>query len=260
MDSVSTGQRWNPDLYDHKHAFVWKLGAELIGPLSPGSGERILDLGCGTGHLTARIAASGAEVIGIDADPGMVEQAKTNYPDLRFEVGDAREFHVHELFDAVFSNAMLHWITEPDKAVRCIARALKPTGRFVAEFGGHGNVQTLLTAIREGLREAGSRIETTWNPWYFPSIGEYAALLEAHGLETVQATLFDRRTSLEDGDAGLRNWLETFANGLLKAVPEDQRPQIVKQIEDRLRPSLYRDGVWQVDYKRIRVVAVKRTP
>ncbi len=257
MDDVSKGQQWNPDLYDDKHAFVWKFGAELIGLLSPKSGERILDLGSGTGHLTARIAASGAEVIGIDSDPGMVEQARRSYPDLRFEVADARDVYFPEPFDAVFSNAMLHWITEPEKAVCCIAQALKAKGRFVAEFGGKGNVQTLLTAIGAELRAVGCAIEPRWNPWYFPSIGEYAALLEAHRLQTVQAILFDRPTSLEDGEAGLRNWLATFANGLLKIIPADRHPQLVKRIEDRLRPMMYRDGVWQIDYKRIRVVAVK---
>lgn len=257
MDKVVKNQQWNPDLYDDKHAFVWKLGAELMEPLSPRSGERILDLGSGTGHLTARIAASGAEVIGIDVDPGMVEQARRNYPDLRFDLANIADFYFPDPFDAAFSNATLHWITEPEKAVHCIARALKSKGRFVAEFGGKGNVQTLLTATRESLNEAGCMAENHWNPWYFPSIGECAALLEAHGLETIQATLFDRPTPLEDGEAGLRNWLETFANGLLKIAPQNQRPRIVKRIEDRLRPVLYRDGVWHMDYKRIRVVAVK---
>lgn len=257
MENVSKGQQWDPNLYDGKHSFIWKFGAELMEPLSPRSGERILDLGSGTGHLTARIAASGAKVVGIDADPGMIEQARRNYPDLRFELASITDFYFPDPFDAAFSNATLHWITEPEKAIRCIARALKSKGRFVAEFGGKGNIQTLLTAIRESLNEAGCMTENDWNPWYFPSIGEYAALLEAHRLETRQAILFDRPTPLEDGEAGLRNWLETFGNGLLKIAPQDQRARIVRGIEERLRPVFYRDGVWHMDYKRIRVVAVK---
>lgn len=135
MNPEIEDHRWDPALYDNKHGFVWKSGADLVARLSPQQGERIVDLGCGTGHLTAQMAASGAEVVGLDADPEMIAQARANYPDLRFEIADARDFHLPAPFDAVFSNAALHWVTEPERPIACIARALKPGGRFIAEFG-----------------------------------------------------------------------------------------------------------------------------
>src|SRR2546423_15463085 len=131
---------WDPGLYDGKHAFVWQYGASLVELLQPRPGERILDLGCGTGHLTAQLAAAGANVLGIDSDAAMIEQARKAYPALHFEQRDARDFHFDEPFDAVFSNAVLHWIKEPERVIVCLRRALKPGGRFVAEFGGRGNV------------------------------------------------------------------------------------------------------------------------
>src|SRR5260221_6945847 len=119
---------WNAGLYEDKHSFVWEYGKALLDLLAARSGERILDLGCGTGHLTDRIAAAGAEVVGIDSSPAMVEQARRSYPPLRFEVGDARDFSFPEPFDAVFSNAVLHWITEPERVLACVQRALRPGG------------------------------------------------------------------------------------------------------------------------------------
>jgi SAM-dependent methyltransferase len=176
---------------------------------------------------------------------------------LRFEVADATNFHFEEPFDAVFSNATLHWIKEPERAIACIWQALKPGGRFVAEFGGKGNVKALATTINNALESAGYPAKPELNPWYFPSIGDYATLLEQQGFSVTYATLFDRPTALEDGEKGLQNWLEMFANSLLQQVPANERSSVIQHIEDRLRPELYRDGTWFVDYKRIRVVAWK---
>jgi len=136
--------QWNASEYDAKHAFVYEKAMGLVDLLKPKMGERILDLGCGTGVLTSEIASRGAEVYGIDRSIEMIEQAKSKFPTLRFEVADARELKFNEEFDAVFSNAVLHWIPEPEKVAAGIARALKPGGRFVAEFGGKGNIQTLV--------------------------------------------------------------------------------------------------------------------
>lgn len=248
---------WNPTLYDEKHAFVWKYGAALINLLSPKPGERILDLGCGTGHLTAKIASLRADVTGIDLDPGMISQARRNYPDLPFDVGDARHFHTDKPFDAVFSNAMLHWVTEPASAAACIGRALKPGGRFVAEFGGRGNVDKILTAIHAALDDFGFSRQETPDPWCFPSIEKYAFLLGEQGLKVISASLFDRPTPLEDGEKGLRHWMEGFAGRLLAAVPSENYENLLQRIEAHLRPISFREGGWVVDYKRIRVVAVK---
>jgi trans-aconitate methyltransferase len=248
-------QTWNTALYDNQHAFVWKYGAALIELLAPQPEERILDLGCGTGHLTAQIAAAGAQVLGIDASPEMVAEARRNHPPLRFETADARSFEFGSDFDAVFSNAVLHWVQPPEQAVRKIAAALRPGGRFVAEFGGKGNTQTIIGALlAEGARRG---IAELVNPWYFPGIPVYAALLESHGFEVTFATLFDRWTVLE-GETGLRNWYEMFAGRLLDRFPSAERESVLATLEQQLRPALYCDGQWRADYRRLRIVATKR--
>ncbi len=142
---------WSTALYESKHAFVWQHGETLLELLAAQAGERILDLGCGTGQLTQKIAMSGADVRGIDYAPAMIEKARENYPHLQFAIADARSFQVDQPLDAVFSNAVLHWITEPDSAIHCIRQALKPGGRFVAEFGGKGNVKAIVEALYSGM-------------------------------------------------------------------------------------------------------------
>src|SRR5258708_1506630 len=133
-------REWNPGLYESSHSFVWEYGRDLIGLLAPQPGERILDVGCGTGQLTAEIARSGAHVVGIDSSSRMIEQARGNFPDLRFELQDVCTIEYRAEFDAVFSNAALHWVLRAEDAARAIAQALRPSGRFVAELGGHGNI------------------------------------------------------------------------------------------------------------------------
>ncbi len=248
---------WDPNLYDAKHAFVWQLGAGLIDLLAPRAGERILDLGCGTGHLSAEIAARGATVVGFDNSLEMIARARAQFPRLRFEVANARNFQVTEPFDAVFSNAALHWIPEAEEVISCVARALKPGGRFVAEFGGKGNVSQILTGARRALQEMGVTLDGEVNPWYFPGVVEYGTLLERHGLTVEFATLFDRPTPLEDGENGLRNWMRMFGAVILKRLPTDRQEELMARMEHLLRPSLWREGHWTVDYTRLRVLARK---
>jgi SAM-dependent methyltransferase len=245
---------WDAALYDEKHSFVWKRGAALIELLAPRAGERVLDLGCGTGHLTAQIAEAGAEVIGIDSSPEMIEEAKRQYPGIPVGVADARDFRFDEAFDAVFSNAVLHWVKPPEQAVACVRRALKPGGRFVAEFGGRGNVAAIVAALQSASRSIG--LGDWEHPWYYPGIGEYAALLEREGLEVTHAFLFDRPTPLE-GEDGLRRWAEMFAGSLVGRVAPDDRERFSLAFEEAARPSLYRDGTWFADYRRLRVVACR---
>ena len=224
---------WEPGLYDAVHSYVSDYGRSLVELLAAKPGERILDLGCGTGTLTHEIAQTGATVIGIDSSPEMIGEARRNYPKLEFRLADARSFRSAERFDAVFSNAVLHWIQPAEEAVATVREALKPEGRLVAEFGGKDNISSIIEA-------AG------FNPWYFPSIGEYAMLLEQNGLTVTSAALFDRPTALE-GEDGLREWLTMFFK---PPLPEDE----VARIEAALRSKLYRDGVWYIDYKRLRIV------
>jgi trans-aconitate methyltransferase len=253
---AASENRWDPVHYDTRHSYIWHYGAGLIDVLAPQQGERILDLGCGTGHLTARIAAAGAEVVGIDSAPTMIAQAQTNYPDLRFELADGASFQFDEPFDAVFSNAALHWMRPPERVVACIQAALRPGGRFVAEFGGKGNIRAILTAMFRALDAAGYSERKAANPWYFPSIAEYGALLENHGLGLTFAALFDRPTPMESG-TGIGDWLDMFAGDFLSGIPPDEQASIIRDIEEELRPRLFRDGLWSVDYRRLRLTAIR---
>ncbi|HLI08386.1 MAG TPA: class I SAM-dependent methyltransferase [Ktedonobacteraceae bacterium] len=246
---------WNAALYDQKHAFVFEYGKGLLALLEPQAGEKILDLGCGTGHLAREIAATGAQVVGIDSAAEMVEKARQAYPDIEFLVVDARNFSFPYQFDAVFSNATLHWIPEAEQVVERVSAALRAGGRFVAEFGGKGNVASIVNALREATAElAGVAVDAGW---YYPSIGEYASLLEKHGLAVQSAVLFDRPTKLEDGEKGLRNWITMFCQGMLSTIPDDVRQQVIVRVEALLRPKLFRDGNWFADYRRLRIVANK---
>ena len=256
-EQIRSGQSWDATLYDTSHAFVWKYGASVLELLAPQPGERVLDLGCGTGHLTAQIAAAGAQVVGIDKAASMIEQARATYPNLRFEVADGSNFSFPEPFDAVFSNAAIHWMREPARVVASIARALKPGGRLVAEFGGKGNTAPLIEAVYAASEAAGYPARRDQSPWYFPSIGEYSPLLEQHGLLVTFATLFDRPTPLEGSSPGLRTWLTMFGSSFFQGIPEAQQETILHDIEQRLEARFYRDGTWYVPYVRLRVVARK---
>lgn len=248
-----TTNRWDTDSYDEGHSFVFEYGEDVVELLEPEAGERILDLGCGTGHLSARIAEAGADVVGLDASEEMIRKARQTHSDCEFVHADARSFSFEKPFDAVFSNAALHWIPEQDAVLESVADALAPDGRFVAELGGSENVAAIVDAVREVAADHGYDVTS---PWYFPTIGEYATRLESHGLETRYATLFDRPTELENGPEGLRNWLSMFGDSLLAPVPEEERSGVIAAIEDRLRDDRYRDGTWVADYRRLRVRAV----
>jgi len=248
---------WNPALYQGSHAFVYEHGRGLVELLAPRPGERILDAGCGTGQLTKEIAESGAEVRGVDNSPRMVEQARKNYPEIEFRQADVRELPFENEFDAVFSNAVLHWVKDAERAAAAIAGALKPGGRFVAEFGGYGNTRAFLRAIWSAMEGLGcERV----HPWYYPTVGEYATVLERQGFQVRFATLFDRPIALEGGENGLARWIEMFGGPFLMAVGEERKPELIRRTDEKARPLLYADGGWTMDYRRLRVVAVKTAP
>jgi len=244
---------WNAALYDQSHAFVFDYGKSLVSLLNVRAGEFILDLGCGTGHLTKAIADKGAHAVGIDSSAAMIEQARKQYPGITFLVADAKTFSFPNHFDAIFSNAALHWILEADQAVKQIAHSLKPGGRLIVEMGGKGNVLTITNAVRQAIWEvAHVKVETNW---YFPSVSEYTTLLERYGLEVRLATLFDRPTKLEQGEQGLSIWLSMFAVRMLQNVPADMRALVLARAEEKMRTPLFRNGHWIADYRRLRVVA-----
>ncbi|MBE9060562.1 methyltransferase domain-containing protein [cf. Phormidesmis sp. LEGE 11477] len=239
---------WDATNYQEQFDYVWQYGESLISQLAPQAGERILDLGCGTGQLTQAIATHGSIALGIDSDPAMIAQAKANYPSLSFWTDSADSFQLSVPVDAVFSNAVLHWVSEAEAAVEHIVEALKPGGRLVAELGGKGNVQTILTALEEVSGEA------NLNPWYFPGLGEYVALLEAAGLSVTYAHIFDRPTPL--GASGLAGWLTMFGQRFFQHLSAEEWTRLVRQVETKV-PQLYQDGVWVADYRRLRVIAIK---
>ena len=248
--------KWDAKLYDAKHGFVWEKAKAVAELLAAKPGERILDIGCGTGTLTADLAATGAEVLGVDRSAEMIAEARTKFPGLRFEVCDARTLPFANEFDAVFSNAALHWIPEAQQAVQGVARALRSGGRFVAEFGGKGNVHHVMQALDSALAQLGISPDGA-SPWYYPSVEEYSALLEQHGLEVRQAALIDRPTKLEDGERGFANWITMFCGSYLDRVPDAQREDFLRASELAARPKLWKTDYWELDYRRLRVAAWK---
>jgi trans-aconitate methyltransferase len=182
----------------------------------------------------------------------MLEEARKNYPQLQFVAGDAASFRFPEKFDAVFSNAALHWVQDHAAAASAIAAAIRSGGRFVTEFGGKGCIASIVSAMRDVFgAEADQRC-----PWNFAGVGDFAPLLERNGLEVRQASLFDRPTPVE-GEQGIEDWLRMFGAGYFHALTADQAREAITQLAARLRPALYRDGVWTLDYRRLRIVAVK---
>ncbi|WP_025717626.1 class I SAM-dependent methyltransferase [Paenibacillus sp. 1-18] len=257
MCSKPSTNHWNTGTNDDRLHLVAGLGPGLLSLLQPRAGERILDVGCGNGDLTAEIAAAGAIPTGLDLSEEMVMRAKQKYPFLNVQVEDACHYRTDVPFDAVFSNAVLHWIKDAEAVARSIWLALREGGRFVAEFAGNGNVAMLTTAMQQALEAHGY----TWagrNPWYFPTIGEYASLLEQTGFRVTLAQHFDRPTPLK-ADTGLRDWLDKFADYFFSDVTSADKASIYRAIEAKVKPQLDQGGQWMADTRRLRIVAIKPT-
>lgn len=248
---------WNADLYDKKHSFVSEYGQDLVDLLAPKQGEKILDLGCGTGDLANELSTFGIDIVGIDNSENMITQARIKYPKIKFMVQNAVELDFHSEFDAVFSNATLHWVKPPIQALQCIYHSLKAGGRFVAEFGGKGNVQIITDEIIQQIEREGITFKKEKFPWFYPSIAEYATLMEEAEFRVTFAQHYDRPTQL-DGDKGLKNWIAMFGNHLFDDVPEHRIKDIITNVENNLKDTLYKDGNWVADYKRLRVIGVKK--
>lgn len=250
MTSANTD--WSPETYLRNASFVPELGKSVVGLLAPQPGERILDLGCGEGMLTEQIKASGADVLGTDIGPGQVEAARAR--GLAAEVIDGCALDFDGAFDAVFSNAALHWMRPISKVFENVFRALKPGGRFVAEMGGAGNISSIRSALYDALEARGVN-PSRHDPWSFPGPGEARGLLSAAGFEVETLTLHRRPTELP-GDIG--GWLDTFARPYLDAVHVDEHDALMDEVRDVLRPQLMnQEGVWVADYVRLKFRAYK---
>lgn len=247
---------WDAEKYTQDFAFVPQYGSAVLDWLDAAAGGSVLDLGCGNGALTKALHDRGYRAIGLDASEELLRLARKNYPELAFLQGDAADFRLAQPVDAVFSNAVLHWIErerQPD-LLRCVFRALKPGGQLVFESGGRGNNRLIHGAVERAFRARGRCYQI---PFYFPTVGEYAALLESAGFRVTAAVLFDRSTELK-GENGMRDWLEMFLKAPLASLPsESEREAVLEETVDALRGELYREGRWVADYVRLRMKAIR---
>lgn len=246
---MSRSTTWNPETYARDARFVSDLGAPLLQLLDPQAGELILDLGCGDGALSEKIAAR-SRVIGVDYSMPFLKSARAR--SLQVVQMDGQQLAFKRCFAAVFSNAALHWMKRPEKVLEGVAGCLKPCGRFVGELGGKGNVETIRAVLHAGLRK---RSIEPWriDPWYYPSPEEFAGLLERFGFSIVYIELIPRPTKLP-GD--LTQWLELFAQAFTKSLGDAERQSFINEVCDALESKLRKsDGSWYADYVRLRFKA-----
>jgi SAM-dependent methyltransferase len=249
--AASSKQVWKADTYAAHARFVSDLAGEVLEWLAPRAGQRVLDLGCGDGALAVDLMARGCDVLGVDVSDDLLAAARKRGVSVQRCDGQALPFDGE--FDAVFSNAALHWMTDATAVVRGIKRALKPGGRFVAEFGGHGNVAAIVTAMRATALRRGGEMALA-GPWFFPSCEVYRGLLEGEGFTVRRIGLFPRPTPLATGMAA---WLMVFRAPFF-AQFGTKADSVLKEVEELLRPSLCdQHGNWTADYVRLRVEAVR---
>ncbi len=245
-------QTWDPRTYEKNAAFVHESAGEVLEWLAARPGERILDLGCGDGQLTFRIAATGAAVVGVDASPEMVAAARSR--DIQADEAGAELLpYAGGGFEAVFSNAALHWVRGQEEMMGEVRRVLKPGGRFVAEMGGHCNIAAIRVALMAVLARHGfGDREDGVN--YYPTPESYRRRLERHGFKVSKITLIPRPTALPE--SGMTGWLRTFRRGVLDSLPEAIRDSVVEETAALLAPALRdEEGNWTGDYVRLRFIA-----
>lgn len=245
-------QNWNASEYVKHASFVPTMANDVVALLNPQEGEAILDVGCGDGELTRLLQEKGCSVIGIDSSPSMIEMAKNR--GIKAYVIDGHNIAYQNRFDAIFSNAALHWLTQPEKVVKGAYLALKENGRFVAELGGKGNIAALLRAMQEVFEE-NAEFGEFHMPWFFPSVKEYKGLLEQAGFHVKYIELIARPTPLK---SGVEKWLEIFAAGIINHLSREQKTTFLRSVKGKLLSVLYTEqNGWVADYVRLRFEATK---
>lgn len=243
---------WDAATYDAAHGFVTNYGNEVLGLLEPRPGERILDIGCGTGHHAEMMVAAGAEVVGIDLDREMLAKARNDHPEITFIEADATTWRSGKPFDAAFSNAALHWMLDLPGVFACTRDNVKPGGRLVFEMGGRGNVERTSGSLLQAIQDV-TRVKAE-NPKNYLSIGDVAPMLEASGFLVEAAWLFPRPTPLQ-GEDGLLNWYRQFGFRMLSQIPENRREEVMSRAVELAKPFLWDGNLWLADYVRLRVKA-----
>ena len=245
--------KWDSNGYTDNFQFVQKYGEGVIDLLTVPKGSFVVDLGCGNGALTEKLVERGYRTLGVDASPQMLEKAKALHPELDFRLEDACKFRLAEKADAIFSNAVFHWIDDHDTLVKNISDNLKSGGEFVFEFGGKGCAETVHNAMEQAFSSLGLKYKNCFN---FRSIGEFAPLLEKHGFSVKYAVLYDRPTE-QVGENGLENWINMFLGSAFDGINEETKAEIIEKVVEICRPKLYTDGKWFIDYVRLQMKAIK---
>ena len=247
-----SNMEWNSTLYDKKHDFVAEYGKALLEFIPQNAKQTILDLGCGTGTLTAQLAELCNKVVGVDASQSMIDKAKEEFGNIEFKVCDALVLPFENEFDIIFSNAVFHWISDHDALLKNIHKALKPQGILVCEFGASGNIATIENAFLEVCSSRGYSYESKFN---FPTVEVFDKLLEKNGYIIDRIYDYDRPTVLKDGEQGLVNWLKQFFVAELEMMPEHEQVMVFEKVEELTREDLWNGTEWVADYRRLRAVA-----
>ena len=243
---------WNASLYDNKHDFVAEYGKGLLEFVPVNNNQSILDLGCGTGTLTAQLKELSKGVIGVDSSQSMIKRAQEQYPDIEFMVCDALALPFNRQFDVVFSNAVFHWISDHNALLNNIHKVLKPGGLLICEFGAAGNIATIENAFMKAGNDFGYEYSPKFN---FPTTEHFAEMLRNNGFVIDKIYDYDRPTPLKDNEKGLANWVKQFLASDLELMSEKQQAEVISNVEDLTRELLWNGSQWIADYRRLRAVA-----